>query len=212
MTGGEAGLVSVAGIVLAAGAGRRFGSPKALIEHRGDLLVERAVGLLQDSGCMPVVAVLGAASDEVVHRASLGNAEVVVNPDWTEGIGSSLRAGLAALAERSEVEAAIIILCDQPRIGVDTVERLLARWRSGSPAVVATFDGQPRNPVVLDRSLWGAVAESARGDVGARAFLRRHPEVVTAVECGDVASPADIDTIDDLMLLSDQPGRGTACG
>ena len=203
--------MTVAGILLAAGGGRRFGGPKALIEHDGQLLVERGARLLLRSGCTPVVAVVGAGADEVVRRARLDPADVVVNPDWKEGIGSSLRAGLKALADRSGVEAAVVALCDQPRVGPDAVGRLVAAWGGGSPVAVATFGGRPRNPVLLDRRLWADVAALAQGDTGARAFLRAHPELVTTVECGDVASEADIDTPDDLALLSEEPERGVTC-
>ena len=198
-------------MLLAAGGGRRFGGPKALIEHEGELLVERGARLLLRSGCEPVVVVIGAEAGEVVRRARLGDAGVVVNPDWGEGIGSSLRAGLEALSGRSGIEAAVVALCDQPRVGPDAVGRLIDAWRGGSPVAVAAFDGRPRNPVLLDRSLWVEVADLARGDVGARDFLRSRPELVTAVECGDVASPADIDTPDDLVLLSEEPERGNPC-
>ncbi len=198
-------------MLLAAGGGQRFGGPKALIEHDGELLVERGARLLLRSGCTPVVAVIGAGAGEVVRRARLGAADVVVNPDWEEGIGSSLRAGLKALSGRSGIGAAVVALCDQPRVGPDAVGRLIAAWQGGSPVAVASFDGRPRNPVLLDRSVWGDVADLAEGDAGARRFLRAHPDLVTTVECGDVASAEDIDTPDDLVLLSEEPERGTTC-
>jgi len=89
--------VHVAGLVLAAGAGRRYGMPKALVPYEGSLLVERACRLLSVV-CDPVYVVLGAAADEVLSRADLGRAEVTVNRDWDSGMGSSLRTGLNALA------------------------------------------------------------------------------------------------------------------
>src|SRR5437588_1746517 len=87
-----------AGLLLAAGGGRRYGMPKALVERDGRLLVEHAAQVLRAGGCDPVVVVLGAAADEVRRRADLAGAIVVDNPDWADGMGSSLRAGLAALA------------------------------------------------------------------------------------------------------------------
>jgi CTP:molybdopterin cytidylyltransferase MocA len=203
--------VTVAGVLLAAGGGRRFGGPKALIEHSGELLVERGVRLLVVSGCSPVVAVLGAAADEVERRAHVEPAIVAVNPGWEEGIGSSVRVGLHTLDAVADVGAAVVALCDQPHVGPAVVERLVAAWEMGAPAAVAAFGGEPRNPVLLDRSLWDDVVRSARGDVGARGFLRTRPDLVTEVECGDIASAADIDTPEDLVLLSDEPQRGTAC-
>jgi nicotine blue oxidoreductase len=203
--------VSVSGLLLAAGGGRRFGGPKALIEHDGELLIERGVALLGSAGCSPVLSVVGAGADEVLRRARLDRATVVVNAGWEEGIGSSLRAGLQHLDAELGVDAVVVALCDMPRIGHQVIQRLIATWASGSPAAVAAFDGQPRNPVLLDRSLWADVARSAIGDVGARGFLRAHPELVTTVECGDVGSSVDIDTPDDLALLSIATERGTPC-
>ena len=84
--------MSVAGVLLAAGEGSRFGGPKAVAELDGERLVDRAVRVLRLGGCDPVVVVLGAAVVEVP-----GADLVVVNPDWATGMGSSLRAGLAAL-------------------------------------------------------------------------------------------------------------------
>ncbi|MGI8626210.1 MAG: nucleotidyltransferase family protein, partial [Geodermatophilaceae bacterium] len=86
----------VAGLVLAAGAGRRYGMPKALVTYEGRLLVERAYRLVAEV-CDPVFVVLGAGADEIMSRADLGRARVVVNSDWETGMASSLRTGLAAL-------------------------------------------------------------------------------------------------------------------
>jgi len=202
--------VTVAGVLLAAGGGRRFGGPKALVAHDGELLVERGVGLLADAGCSPVVVVLGARSDEVVARARLDTAETVVNDGWEEGIGSSVRVGLTDAARRPDVEAAVIALVDQPLVTKEVVRRLVDAWRAGSPAAVATFDGEPRTPVVLDRSVWAEVLTMVHGDVGARAWLRSHPELVTELACEDLGSDFDIDTPEDLARLAAGP-RGATC-
>jgi nicotine blue oxidoreductase len=202
---------SVAGLALAAGGGRRFGSPKALVEHQGELLVERAHRLLGSAGCRPVAVVIGAAAAEVRTRARLDPSDIVVNADWAEGIGSSLRAGLQALSAHDGVGAVVVALCDQPLVQPEAIRRLVDAWRAGAPIAVAAFDGEPRNPVLLDRSLWAGVAELAEGDVGARAFLRLHPELVTPVECGDVASSLDIDMANDLVLLTKYPEEGPPC-
>jgi nicotine blue oxidoreductase len=197
--------VSVAGLLLAAGGGRRFGGPKALVVHDGELLVERGSRLLRVAGCQPVVVVLGAAAEEVRSRADLGDAEVVVNDGWEEGIGSSLRAGLGHLEGRPEVGAVVVHLCDQPQVAPDAVRRLMDRWRGGAHAAVASYEGEPRNPVLLDRALFAEVSALALGDVGARAYLRRHPEVTELVPCDDVASAVDVDRPSDLEGLRPSP-------
>jgi CTP:molybdopterin cytidylyltransferase MocA len=187
-----------AALILAAGEGRRLGRPKALVSLDGELLVDRAVRVARTAGCDPVVVVLGAAADEVVRAASLERAVVVVNEGWSEGIGSSLRCGLSALADQ-RAGAGVVLLVDQPNIGAETVRRLVATWQqSGARAVTASYDGQQRNPVLLDASTWAAVAATAQGDVGARAWLREHADDVVAVACDDLGSDADIDTPADL--------------
>lgn len=179
-----------AGLVLAAGEGRRFGGPKALVELDGERLVDRAVRVLREGGCDPVYVVSGAVELEVV------GATTVANRNWRTGMASSLRAGLAALPEAAD--GVVISLVDQPGIGADVVVRLLDRLRQGNDLVVASYAGVHRNPAAIARSLWPAVAAEAVGDDGARAFIRRHPELATTVECGDIADPNDIDTQADL--------------
>jgi len=185
-------------LVLAAGEGRRLGQPKALVSVDDELLVDRAIRVAREGGCDPVVVVLGAEAHRVVQTASLDGAVVVVNDGWPEGIGSSLRCGLSALGDQ-HAPAAVVLLADQPDVGADTVRRVIDTWqRDKARAVTASYDGQPRNPVLLDASTWAAVAALAVGDVGARAWLREHAADVVAVACDDLGSDADIDTPADL--------------
>jgi CTP:molybdopterin cytidylyltransferase MocA len=189
---------SAAALVLAAGEGRRLGRPKALVELNGERLVDRAIRVARDAGCDPIHVVLGAAAQEVVRTASLDAAVVHVNDGWPEGIGSSLRCGLTALAER-HAPAAVVLLVDQPELGAATVRRLIDAWLdSAARAVVATYDGRPRNPVLLDASTWVEIAATARGDTGARTWLQAHADDVVHVACDDLGSDADIDTPADL--------------
>lgn len=189
----------VAGLLLAAGSGSRMGTPKALVELDGRLLVERAHAALVAGGCDPVLVVLGAAADEVVARAVLPGAVVVVNPDHASGMGSSLAVGLAA-ATGLDVDAVVIALVDQPGAGAAVVRRLIASAGDlpDAAAVVAGYRGVGRNPVLLRRSCWAGVAASAEDDAGARVWLRAHPEQVVVVECGDLGNPDDLDTPESL--------------
>lgn len=177
----------IAGLVLAAGEGRRLGRPKALVELDGERLVDRAVRVLHEGGCDRVLVVAGAAPLEV------DGAEVVHNADWPTGMGSSLRAGLAALP--ADADAVVVSLVDQPGIGREVVARLIAAAYGDARIAVATYDGAPRNPVLLTRDTWSEAAAVATGDVGARGFLAAAGGSVTAVECGDVGRPDDIDTM-----------------
>ena len=101
----------------------------------------------------------------------------------------------------ADVAAAVIALADQPLIGPEAVRRLIAAHAAGAQVAVAAYAGKPRNPVLIDRRHWPAVLATAGGDTGARPFLRAHPSLVTLVECGDVGSPDDIDTPEDLTRV-----------
>jgi nicotine blue oxidoreductase len=183
----------VAGLLLAAGEGSRMGRPKALLELDGERLVDRGVRLLRDGGCAPVLVVSGAVSVEVI------GAVVVPNPDWRSGMGSSLRVGIAALPPG--VAAVVVALVDQPLVTPAAVRRLVEAHAGGARIAVATYAGRPRNPVLVGREHFAEVSEAAVGDVGARDFLRAHPQLVTPVACDDVAAPDDVDTPDDLDRL-----------
>jgi nicotine blue oxidoreductase len=196
---------SLAGIVLAAGAGRRFGSPKATVMFRGEHLVERAIRVVRTSGCDPCFVVLGAEADSIRSRADLRPARVVVTEAWPDGMSASLKAGLAA-ATATDAGAAVIVLVDQPLVGAQAIERLKAAWVKGAVVAVACYDGQPRNPALFDRSVWSEVSASSHDDVGARGWLQAHAELVTRVECSDVGDPADIDTAEDLERIEHSSG------
>jgi nicotine blue oxidoreductase len=192
-------------VLLAAGAGSRFGRPKALVELDGQTLAERGLAMLRAGGADPLLIVTGAA------RVDLGpeyQARTVYNAEWRTGMGSSLRAALTELEVGPEVGAAVVALADQPLVGAEAVGRLIAVHQAGAGVVVAAYDGKPRNPVLLAREHWPEVIATATGDQGARAFLRARPELVTLVECGDTGRPDDIDTPADLEQITvSRPGR-----
>jgi CTP:molybdopterin cytidylyltransferase MocA len=183
-----------AGLLLAAGAGRRMGRPKALVELAGEPLVRRALEALRDGGCAQLVVVLGAAAEEVAALVPDG-VRVVVAPDWADGMGASLRAGLTALAE-ADVEAppaALVHLVDLPGVGAPAIARLAAATAGPEVLARAAYRGVPGHPVLLGRAHWDAVAAAAVGDAGARAYLAGNP-ALRLVECADIASPDDVDT------------------
>lgn len=195
-----------AGLLLAAGGGSRLGRPKALVEFRGEALVRRGVRLLRRGGCDRVTVVVGAAADEV-RRLIDGEADVVHNPDWPSGMGSSLRAGLATL---DDAPAVVVALVDQPLIAPAAVRLLIEAWRAGAMIAVAAYGPIMRNPVLFDASSFAAARRSAEGDRGARSLLRDRVDWVQRVPCDAVASPRDIDTAADLDALSREPDPNPA--
>ncbi|MFF4687274.1 NTP transferase domain-containing protein [Streptomyces sp. NPDC001307] len=191
----------VAGLLLAAGGGRRLGGrPKALLEHRGRLLVEHAAGVLRAAGCGRIHVVLGARADEVRRRADLSGCALVDNPDWAEGMGSSLRAGLASLTGTG-VRATLVSLVDQPGIGPAAVARVLGAFEDEKSLVSAAYDGTRGHPVLFGAAHWPGIAATAAGDRGAREYLKENAGRIRLVECADVAEPYDIDTEADLRHL-----------
>nr|WTA64718.1 nucleotidyltransferase family protein [Micromonospora sp. NBC_00855] len=185
-----------AGLLLAAGAGRRYGRPKALVELDGEPLVRRAIRLLGDGGCTPVHVVLGAGADEV---PDLPGAVPVRHDRWPDGLGSSLLRGLASLP--ADVPAVVVVLVDQPLLSPVAVRRVRAAYADGAVVAVATYAGRPGHPILLDRRTWPLLGGYAVGDRGARGLLRDRPDLVVEVPCDDVGSPVDVDTPADLLRL-----------
>ncbi|MFF8841586.1 NTP transferase domain-containing protein [Streptomyces sp. NPDC015127] len=191
----------VAGLLLAAGGGRRLGGrPKALLTHRGRPLVEHAVRALREGGCGPVHVVLGAAAGAVREEADLSGCAVTENPDWESGMGSSLRAGLGSLPAEG-VDAVLVLLVDQPGIGARAVARVRAAGSSRAALAAAAYGGRRGHPLVFGADRWADIAASAVEDRGARAYVAAHEGELTLVECGDVAEEYDIDTPGDLRHL-----------
>jgi nicotine blue oxidoreductase len=188
--------VTAAGLLLAAGAGRRFGKPKALVELGGEALVTRAVRVLAAGGCDPVLVVLGADAERV--RPLLpASVRAVRAPDRDEGMGASLRAGLRALAALDPVpEAALVHLVDLPDVGAGAVARVGAHAAPDAVARAA-YSGRPGHPVLLGSWWWDEIASGAAGDRGARYWLAGRRDL-RLVECGDLAGGADVDTPADL--------------
>ncbi|GHH31732.1 nucleotidyltransferase family protein [Lentzea cavernae] len=182
----------VAGLLLAAGAGRRFGSPKALVPLNGKLFVDSAAELLRAAGCDPVVVVLGARAAEVRERAALEGVTVVDNPHWETGMGSSLRTGLHAVGT---ADAVVVLPVDTPGVTVEALHRLMALAEPEALAR-ATYGGEIGHPVLIGSDHFAGVMSTAAGDQGARDYLLAN--TVRHVDCADVADGADVDRPEDL--------------
>jgi nicotine blue oxidoreductase len=195
----------VSAILLAAGAGSRFGGGKLLAPYRGRPLIEASLSNLADAPVDERVVVVGDDAEPLRETCESYGFKVVANPDWAQGQSTSVRAGLQSLGP--EVRAAVVLLADQPLVGATVVERLVTAFEKGAKVVVATYGEKPRNPVLFSREVWPLLMAELSGDEGARSFLRRRPELVARVPCDGVGDPADVDTAEDLRRLEEMHAR-----
>jgi len=178
----------IGGLVLAAGAGTRFGSAKQLAELDGRPLLEHSILAMTASPVGRVVVVLGSGAEEVLARVDLHGAEGVVNERWEEGQSASLACGLAEL---SDCEAVVVTLGDQPRVSPDAIRRVIDARGDGADAVRATYHGGPGHPVLLERELFERMRD-VTGDHGARNLLISMQ--TREVPCEDLGGGQDVDT------------------
>lgn len=166
--------------------------PKALVRDQdGTPWLTRSVQVLSDGGCSEVVVVLGAGAGEAEPLLEgLAGVTTVRSGDWSSGMGASLATGLTALAD-ADADAALVHLVDLPDVTARVVARVVAAGDGTGALARASYGGTPGHPVLIGRDHWTGVAESAVGDRGARAYLKAHD--VTLVECGDLATGADVD-------------------
>jgi molybdenum cofactor cytidylyltransferase len=174
----------VAAVVLAAGASKRLGKPKQLVRLGSETLLERAVRVAREAGCSPVVAVLGASATSIQARCEFGDAILVVNDDWAEGMGSSIRSGIGALPN---VDACLVMTCDMPAVTSAHLQLLMA---SGE-VTASTYAGRRGVPAYFPSDTFRSLME-LHGDVGAKDLLR-------SARCVElVGGELDIDTVEDL--------------
>ena len=193
--------MSVAAIILAAGRGTRFGrAPKMLAEFEGKPLVVRVAEAALEAQAEPVIVVVGHEGAAVSAALAGLRVTIVENPDYRDGLSTSLRAGFAALPE--DAKAAAILLGDMPQIGTALLDWIIrAWWSSNCPAaLVPTFEGKRGNPAVLSKDLAPAIAKLT-GDTGAGKLLRSLTDVVE-IDMGDPAVTRDADTPHELARLA----------
>ncbi len=179
----------IAGAVLAAGAGRRMGGPKATIESGGERLLDSAVDALFAAGCDPVLAVVRPGTTPRLGQA-------VVNADPSRGMRSSLELAVDAAEKAGPVGALAVVLVDVPDLLPDAIRLVMSSWRPGRIAV-GTHGAQIGHPIVMSPLLWRAAVGQAGPDEGARAFLRARSDLVDRIaipgDGTDLDTPADLE-------------------
>ena len=184
-------------IVLAAGASSRFGSPKQLVRLDGRPMLHAAVARAVEVAGQAVTVVLGSNAAELTPLLRHSPASVIVNRDWSEGIGSSIRTGVTRLP--SSCDGVLIMLADQPAVTADDLRRLVETWRRQQDFIVAAFyESTTGVPAIFPRTMFSSLTE-LRGDQGARALIHRHRDRVVRVPLASAA--IDIDTPEDLLKL-----------
>lgn len=194
----ESAFPPVAAIILAAGESTRMGRPKLLLIHQSVPLLRRAVDAAVGGGCQEVVVVLGADRDRYEAQLTGSPARVAYNPDYHEGMSSSLRVGIEALSP--DVQAAVIMLADQPFIDAAIIRKLLERYQTSGMRIVTCQYGSVRGvPTLFDRALFLELL-ILEGDQGARQVMEAYPRHVTAIEIPPEAA-RDVDRPEDLSIL-----------
>jgi CTP:molybdopterin cytidylyltransferase MocA len=194
----------VSRIVLAAGAGSRFGGGKLLAKLGERPLIEVVLENLRDAPIDEIIVVVGEDAEKLREICARYDVRTLENEDWELGQSTSVLAGLRACDEKAR--AAVVLLGDQPFVGAEAVERLVAAFAEGAKVAVATYGGRRRNPVLFSREVWPLLEAELTGDEGARSVLRRHPDLVVEVPCDGVGDPTDVDTREDLRRLEEMRG------
>jgi len=188
----------VPAIILAAGASRRLGQPKQLVRIKDETLLGRTVRVAMESGAGPVFVVLGAHREAITGEVDLTGVHAVFNPDWEQGIASSIRAGIVALQqELPDATAALLLVCDQPRLTAEHLRGLTAAFdKRSEPAIVAsTYADIAGIPAIFPASEFEALV-GLRGDEGARGLMR-NPRCLLETVSFD-GGEVDVDTLADL--------------
>ena len=199
--GGPNSSMRVGAVILAAGSSSRMGRPKQILQFQGESLIRRAARAALGAGCHPVVVVTGANAE--LMRSQLDGFEVceVLNTLWETGIASSIRVGVKALVG-ADVDAAVVMLCDQPHVTADVISNIIAAHRTtGKPIVASTYGGSFGVPALFSREFF-AELERLEGAAGAKQVIHRHASLAhfLSFPCGEV----DVDTPDDFSRLTAQ--------
>jgi molybdenum cofactor cytidylyltransferase len=197
----------IGAVVLAAGMSLRMGEPKQLLRLGEHTLLDIVLENVRASGVNEIVLVLGHAAGKILEHVAGKNVKVAINHEYRGGMGTSFRTGLSALT--SKMDAALIVLADQPFVRPATIKQLMDEYRkSDAQIVIPMYKGFRGNPVLLDRSIFPEVM-ALSGDIGCRAVFGSHLEGIVKVSVEDLGILLDLDSKDDLEKLKNF-GLGTA--
>ncbi len=190
----------VAAVILAAGKSTRMGEAKQLLRLGGTTVLGQTIENTRRAQLDEIVLVLGASAETIRRQLPLQGLNVVVNPAYEQGMASSLQAGLSALDE--QIDAALIILADQPFVRPETLDQLAAHL-SKAHIVIPSYKGVRGNPVLLNRSVFAEVMQ-LKGDTGCRAIFGSHAESIVNLEVEDEGILLDLDNQEDYRRLKEE--------
>jgi molybdenum cofactor cytidylyltransferase len=198
---------SVGLVMLAAGSSSRLGSAKQLITINGESLIRRMAQVALGTVCRPIVVVLGAQSDRIASEIADLPVLIAENPDWEEGMSSSIRLGVEQLIRIApQTSAAVLMLCDQPLVSPDLINRMVAHCQKNSHRVVACeYGGQLGVPALFDRSLFDELRQ-LKGTSGAKKVIALYAS--TAHRIAFLEGELDIDTPQDYQRVLDHLEAG----
>lgn len=189
--------LNVGVVLLAAGASRRLGRPKQLLQYKGRMLLENAMSAAIASYASPVILVLGAHAGLIQEQIDCSAVHRVVNEEWQEGMASSIRCGIAELQKIAPSASGVLLMtCDQPHVNDDLLNRLMnCQPESGKPIIACSYGGIQGVPAYFDRSLFSQLLE-LRGDVGARRIIQSNPQLIELISfeegCWDIDREEDL--------------------
>ena len=184
-------------LIPAAGASKRLGQVKQLVEYKGRTLIQNAINVAYSVNPLEIIVVTGAHAQAIKDSAQQTPVRWVHNPRWSDGMGSSIALGAEAI--NPESVGLMIFLCDQYRVDSNDLQQLVEAWQFDPDRIVtARSENRPMPPVILPSSCFNSL-RSLQGDQGARSVLAAHPELLTTLPMENAAF--DLDTQTQLEIL-----------
>ena len=196
----------IAVVIVAAGLSSRLGTPKQLLRYKGKPLLQHLLQVVIDSNTCHIIVVLGANADKITREIDFSNVQIVMNENWQEGMASSIRCGIQALAPiEYTIKGALIILCDQPHVTTTLVNSLITEYiNTNKPIIASEYNGVLGAPALFHKSIFPELLQ-LKGDVGAKLIMQRYADEIITVAFSK--GSVDIDTAADYekLLKSSSP-------